>query len=117
MADTNEGRLRCGCGAQVLADDILVTAYEMRAVGPDYLYVKYLCSRCGRMGEHRIEQPPVRRAAEDAQPPISPSEVDAFHQALGRPDALARLVALGDISTAGVLDDGTLTGSGESVSQ
>ena len=107
------GEFRCACGAEVAAEDVLVTAYDLRAVGPSYLYVKFRCSRCGRLGEHRIEQTPAGRRhtpaeADDpnAPPPISAAEVEAFRDALARPGALNALLGLPAPEEQGRAGDG-----------
>jgi DNA-directed RNA polymerase subunit RPC12/RpoP len=47
--------VRCRCGHQVLAKEVLRTdLYERRASegsSREYVYVKYRCQRCKRMGE------------------------------------------------------------------
>lgn len=51
----NKSIVRCRCGHQVLSKEVLRTdLYERRAPGDssrDYVYVKYRCRRCKRMGE------------------------------------------------------------------
>ncbi len=51
----NKPIVRCRCGHQVLSKEVLRTdLYERRApgdAGRDYVYVKYRCRRCKRMGE------------------------------------------------------------------
>ncbi|HEX8832770.1 MAG TPA: hypothetical protein VF719_01155 [Abditibacteriaceae bacterium] len=43
--------LRCRCGHQVLAKEVLRTDLYERSMGREYIYVKYRCRRCKRMGE------------------------------------------------------------------
>lgn len=51
----NKSIVRCRCGHQVLAKEVLRTdLYERRASegsGREYVYVKFRCRRCKRMGE------------------------------------------------------------------
>jgi DNA-directed RNA polymerase subunit RPC12/RpoP len=43
--------VRCRCGHQVLAKEVLRTDLYERSIGREYVYVKYRCQRCKRMGE------------------------------------------------------------------
>jgi DNA-directed RNA polymerase subunit RPC12/RpoP len=43
--------VRCRCGHQVLAKEVLRTDLYERPTGREYVYVKYRCRRCKRMGE------------------------------------------------------------------
>lgn len=98
--------LRCTCGQRILARDVLSTGYELRRVGPNYVYVKFRCSRCRRLGEHLVEQskwdwsllqPDAGEAVPREKhrfrrlPPISAEEALDFHFALESPDALKQL--------------------------
>lgn len=48
---TNNAIVRCRCGHQVLAKEVLRTDLYERSMGREYVYVKYRCRRCKRMGE------------------------------------------------------------------
>lgn len=43
--------VRCRCGHQVLAKEVLRTDLYERPTGREYVYVKYRCRRCKRLGE------------------------------------------------------------------
>jgi hypothetical protein len=76
---------------------VIQTGLYLSVLGPSYVYVRYRCGRCKRMGEQLVEQeswdpavlqpPPrprsevdLRRFAEMGE--ITPDEVIAFHYAL-----------------------------------
>jgi DNA-directed RNA polymerase subunit RPC12/RpoP len=93
--------VRCRCGHQVLAKEVLRTdLYERRATegsSREYVYVKYRCQRCKRMGEAFVPESrwdrsilePVQNEMNDAErdhfldeSPISDDEVLDFHRRL-----------------------------------
>ena len=48
--------LKCHCGQRVLRRDVMQQGYYMRQYGPSYVYIKYRCSRCKKLGEHFVKQ-------------------------------------------------------------
>ena len=48
--------IRCHCGQRVVAKDVLQRSWYVRVFGPSFMYLKFRCSRCKRMGEKFIEQ-------------------------------------------------------------
>lgn len=71
--------VRCRCGHQVLAKEILRTDLYERSSGREYVYVKYRCKRCKRMGEafvaeHRWDW----RMFEESKNELSESETEIF---------------------------------------
>lgn len=71
--------VRCRCGHQVLAKEILRTDLYERPSGREYVYVKYRCKRCKRMGEtfvaeHRWDW----RMFEESQNELTESETELF---------------------------------------
>lgn len=48
--------IKCNCGHRILAKDVLQTGYYLRLVGPSFVYVKYRCSRCKKLGEQFVHQ-------------------------------------------------------------
>jgi DNA-directed RNA polymerase subunit RPC12/RpoP len=48
--------IKCNCGQRVLAKDVMQTGYYLRLVGPSFVYVKYRCSRCKKLGEQFVKQ-------------------------------------------------------------
>lgn len=47
-------RLQCRCGQRVFSRDIMQHGLYSRQFGPNYIYVRYRCSRCKRLGEQYI---------------------------------------------------------------
>jgi hypothetical protein len=48
--------IKCNCGQRVLAKDVLQTGYYLRLTGPSFVYVKFRCSRCKKLGEQFVRQ-------------------------------------------------------------
>ena len=48
--------IKCNCGQRILARDVMQTGYYLRLVGPSFVYVKYRCSRCKKLGEQFVKQ-------------------------------------------------------------
>ena len=48
--------IRCHCGQQIVARDVMQTGYYLRLFGPSFVYVKYRCSRCRKLGEQFVKQ-------------------------------------------------------------
>ena len=48
--------VKCNCGQRVLAKDVMQTGYYLRLVGPSFVYVKFRCSRCKKLGEQFVKQ-------------------------------------------------------------
>jgi DNA-directed RNA polymerase subunit RPC12/RpoP len=89
--------VRCRCGHRVLAKEVLRTDLYERPSGREYVYVKYRCKRCKRLGEtfvaesrwdwrifeaSRSELSEAESESFASQSPISEDEVLAFHQQL-----------------------------------
>jgi DNA-directed RNA polymerase subunit RPC12/RpoP len=75
--------VRCRCGHQVLAKEVLRTdLYERRASegsSREYVYVKYRCQRCKRMGEAFVPESRWDRSIlEPAQNEMNDTERDQF---------------------------------------
>ena len=57
--EVNDGMktsLKCHCGQRVLRRDVMQQGYYMRQFGPSYVYIKFRCSRCKKLGEHFVKQ-------------------------------------------------------------
>jgi len=68
--------IKCNCGQRILARDVMQTGYYLRLVGPSFVYVKFRCSRCKKLGEQFVKQ-------EDWEDGILcdvPSEIDPDEQ-------------------------------------
>ena len=48
--------IKCNCGQRIIAKDVMQTGYYLRLVGPSFVYVKYRCSRCKKLGEQFVKQ-------------------------------------------------------------
>ena len=48
--------IKCNCGQRILAKDVTQTGYYLRLFGPSFVYVKYRCSRCKKLGEQFVKQ-------------------------------------------------------------
>ncbi len=48
--------IRCNCGQRILAKDVTQTGYYLRLFGPSFVYVRYRCSRCKKLGEQFVKQ-------------------------------------------------------------
>lgn len=48
--------IRCHCGHRIVSKDVLQRSWYVRVFGPSFMYLKYRCSRCKRLGERFIEQ-------------------------------------------------------------
>lgn len=86
--------VRCRCGHRVLAKEVLRTDLYERPSGREYVYVKYRCKRCKRLGETfvaesrwdwrifeaaRNEMSEAETEVFSDQAPISAEEILAFH--------------------------------------
>lgn len=48
--------LKCHCGQRILRRDVMHRGYWVKQLGPSYVYIKYRCSRCKKLGEHFVKQ-------------------------------------------------------------
>jgi phage FluMu protein Com len=48
--------LKCSCGQRIFSRDVMQQGYYVRHFGPSYVYIRYRCSRCKKLGEHYIKQ-------------------------------------------------------------
>ncbi len=48
--------LKCHCGQRISRRDVMQQGYYVRQFGPSYVYIKYRCSRCKKLGEHFVKQ-------------------------------------------------------------
>ncbi len=98
--------IRCHCGQRIVARDVLQRSWYVRVFGPSFMYLKYRCSRCKRLGEKFIEQDkwddsilrdiPSEMTAEekrrfDRMGRITVDEQIDFHFALDDPETLRAL--------------------------
>jgi hypothetical protein len=89
--------LTCNCGHHVGPREILQTSLYLSLMGPSFVYVRFRCGRCKRVGEQlvreekwnramlRPERPslsPQERRQFETMGPITPAEKIDFHYAL-----------------------------------
>ncbi len=48
--------LKCHCGQRILRRDVMQQGYYVKQFGPSFVYIKYRCSRCKKLGEHFVKQ-------------------------------------------------------------
>lgn len=48
--------VKCNCGQRIVAKDVMQTGYYLRLSGPNFVYVKFRCSRCKKLGEQFVKQ-------------------------------------------------------------
>src|SRR5579875_1608092 len=48
--------IKCNCGQRIIAKDVVQHSYYLRLFGPSFVYVKFRCSRCKKLGEQFIKQ-------------------------------------------------------------
>lgn len=71
--------VRCRCGHHVLAKEVLRTDLYERPSGREYVYVKYRCQRCKRMGETFVAESCWDwRIFEASRDELSESETELF---------------------------------------
>ena len=98
--------IKCNCGQRIIAKDVLQTGHYLRLFGPSFVYVKFRCSRCKKLGEQFVEQDkwdeavlrdtPSEMSADEkkhfsSMGRIGIDEQIEFHYALEEPAALERL--------------------------
>jgi len=97
--------VRCNCGHRVISKDVLQTGLYLNLVGPSFVYVRFRCARCKRVGEQLIQEDrwdpavltqPLAELSESERSrftqlgPITPEEVLEFHQRLEQLENLDR---------------------------
>jgi len=48
--------IKCNCGQRVGQRDVMQTGYYPRMFGPSFVYVRYRCNRCRKLGEQFVKQ-------------------------------------------------------------
>lgn len=98
--------IKCNCGQRVVAKDVMQTGYYLRLFGPSFVYVKFRCSRCKKLGEQFVKQEdwedgilkdvPFEVNMDEQQRFQAMGEIDVheaidFHFALNEGEALSKL--------------------------
>jgi phage FluMu protein Com len=97
--------LKCSCGQRVLRRDVMQQGFYMQHVGPSFVYVKFRCSRCKKLGQQVVKQDEweegvlndatTEQTCEEKQTfaqmgSITLDEMKRFHLALEKLDTLPR---------------------------
>ena len=53
---STKSAIKCNCGQRIIAKDVMQTGYYLRLFGPSFVYVKFRCSRCKKLGEQFVKQ-------------------------------------------------------------
>ncbi len=48
--------IKCNCGQRVGQRDVMQTGYYPRMFGPSFVYVRFRCGRCRKLGEQFVKQ-------------------------------------------------------------
>jgi len=98
--------IRCHCGQRILRKDVLHYGFYVKLFGPSYVYLKFRCSRCKKIGEEFVEQDKWNESILHDRPSelteeerkrfasmgkIDISEMVEFHHALENLDSLSDL--------------------------
>jgi hypothetical protein len=99
--------LKCRCGQRICRRDVMQRGFLKREPGPIFVYVKYRCSRCKKLGEHLVRQEewesaliqeknsemtPAERKLFDQLGQITFSEMRKFHHALEKLERIPNLL-------------------------
>ena len=79
VASDMKSTIKCNCGQQVIAKDVMQQGYYLRLFGPSFVYVKYRCSRCKKLGEQFVKQEEWENGILSESPcEMSPDETRKF---------------------------------------
>ena len=71
--------IKCNCGQRIGQKDVMQTGYYMRMFGPSFVYVKFRCSRCKKLGEQFVKQEDWEDGIlKDATTEVSTTERERF---------------------------------------
>jgi hypothetical protein len=108
--------IRCRCGQRIVARDVLQRSWHVRVYGASFMYLRYRCSRCRRLGDECVDQEtwdesllrevPSEASREESHRfrrlgRITVDEQIEFHFALECPKALKALTEAGGHSEVG----------------
>ncbi|HUV05774.1 MAG TPA: hypothetical protein VMX94_11785 [Armatimonadota bacterium] len=117
--------IKCNCGQRIISKDVMQTGYYLRLFGPSFVYVKFRCSRCKKLGEQFIKQEDWEdgilkdipsevdqgeREKLEALGPINVREQIAFHFGLENADPLAKLNKQAELQASGAEEPGKTEG-------
>jgi len=73
--------IKCNCGQRIFSRDVMQQGYYVRQFGPSYVYIKFRCSRCKKLGEHFIKQEDwAEGMLRDDVTEVSPAEKNRFEK-------------------------------------
>jgi len=73
--------IKCNCGQRIVAKDVMQTGYYLRLFGPSFVYVKFRCSRCKKLGEQFVKQEDWEEGIlRDTPNELTPEEKERFDQ-------------------------------------
>ena len=79
VASDMKSTIKCNCGQRVTAKDKMQIGYYLRLFGPSFVYVKYRCSRCKKLGEQFVKQEEWENGILSESPcEMSPDETRKF---------------------------------------
>lgn len=99
--------IKCNCGQRIVTKDVMQTGYYLRLFGPSFVYVKFRCSRCKKLGEQFVKQedwedgilndipPEISDLDKDRLVTMGPISIDEqidFHFALDDDESLRDLI-------------------------
>lgn len=71
--------IKCNCGQRIIGKDVMQTGYYLRLFGPSFVYVKFRCSRCKKLGEQFVKQEDWEDGIlSDISPEVSDTEKQRF---------------------------------------
>ena len=98
--------LKCHCGQSVSRRDVMQRGFYMRHYGPSFVYIKFRCSRCKKLGEQFVKQEeweenalseisaeftPVEASRFQELGAITLEEMNAFHHSLDSLNSLSQV--------------------------
>ncbi|MHB0913072.1 MAG: hypothetical protein ACYC2Y_06465 [Armatimonadota bacterium] len=73
--------IKCNCGQRIVARDVMQTGYYLRLFGPSFVYVKFRCSRCKKLGEQFVKQEDWEDGIlKDIHSEVAPSEKEKLSE-------------------------------------
>jgi len=84
--------IRCNCGHRIVRKDVIQTGLYLSVLGPSFVYVRYRCARCKRIGERLIQEERW-----------DPSVLRPAHRGMSGAD-LRRFAGMGEITAEEVID-------------
>jgi len=97
--------IKCNCGHRILAKDVLQTGYYLRLFGPSFVYVKFRCPHCKKLGEQFVKQEQWEDGIlNEVACEMSDQEKDRFAE-MGRIDIHECIDAHFELENIGSLED------------